>query len=212
MVEPAGARTRAKAVVRARPGSHHRGCDPPTRLTPSPRYRYVHRGIIAMSFAIREYDPADESSWLRCRVLSFLGTAYFDDVLRAKPEIPAPGFELVAVDEAGTVAGIMDVTVADALATIDTVAVHPDFQHRGLGRALLAQARARVRALGVPILDAWTRDDPDTLRWYRASGFAESGHYLHVYANYYTDAAEPDRAIAERGPGLRAIAALLHAE
>lgn len=60
-------------------------------------------------------------------------------------------------------------------------------------------------------LDAWTRDDPDTLRWYRAMGFAESGHYLHVYANYYTDAAEPDRAVAQRRPGLRPVLAFLHA-
>lgn len=65
--------------------------------------------------------------------------------------------------------------------------------------------------LGVPTLDAWTRDDQDTLRWYRAMGFTESGHYLHVYANYYTDAGEPDRAIGERRTGLRPMMAFLHA-
>ena len=57
-----------------------------------------------------------------------------------------------------------------------------------------------------------TRDDPDTLRWYRAMGFAEGEHYLHVYANYYAEAAEPDRAIAERRPGLRPMQAFLHAK
>ncbi len=164
-----------------------------------------------MSHAVREYTPADETAWLHCRVLSFLSTAYFDDVAKARPAVPAPGFALVAAPGSGPLVGIMDVTVEGALATIDTVAVHPDHQHRGIGRALLAEARARVRALGLPVLDAWTRDDPDTLRWYRAMGFAESDHYLHVYANYYTDPAEPDRAIAERRPGLRPMAAFLHA-
>ncbi|MET9785120.1 GNAT family N-acetyltransferase [Streptomyces canus] len=164
-----------------------------------------------MHYVIREYRPADETSWLRCRVLSFLNTSYFDDVLKTKPETPAPGFGLVAAAEHGTVTGIIDIAVEDELATIDTVAVHPDHQHQGLGRALLAEARARVSALGVPMLDAWTRDDPDTLRWYRAMGFTESQHYLHVYASYYTDASEPDRAISERRAGLRPMAAFLHA-
>lgn len=164
-----------------------------------------------MSYAVREYTSADEASWLRCRVLSFLNSAYFDDVLRAKPEIPAPGFALVAAEEDGTVTGIMDVSVAGELATIDTVAVHPDHQHQGIGRALLSETRARVRAVGVPTLDAWTRDDPEALAWFRASGFAESDHYLHVYANGYTEAGEPDRAIAQRRPGLRPVAVFLHA-
>ncbi|WP_329237937.1 GNAT family N-acetyltransferase [Streptomyces canus] len=164
-----------------------------------------------MNHVIREYRPADETSWLRCRVLSFLESAYFDDVLKTKPETPAPGFGLVAAEERGTVTGIIDVTVEGELATIDTVAVHPDRRHQGIGRALLAEARARVSALGVPTLDAWTRDDQATLRWYRAMGFTESGHYLHVYANYYTDAGEPDRAIGERRTGLRPMMAFLHA-
>jgi ribosomal protein S18 acetylase RimI-like enzyme len=167
--------------------------------------------ITALNHVIREYRPADETSWLRCRVLSFLNTPYFDDVLKSKPETPAPGFGLVAAEEHGTVIGIVDVTVEDELATIDTIAVHPDHQNQGLGRALLAEARARVSALNVATLDAWTRDDPATLRWYRAMGFTESQHYLHVYANYYTDAGEPDRAINERRAGLRPMAAFLHA-
>ncbi|MFI8182750.1 GNAT family N-acetyltransferase [Actinacidiphila glaucinigra] len=168
-----------------------------------------------MSYTLREYTPADEASWLRCRVLSFLGTAYYDDVDRAKPPIPAPGLELVAVDGSGAVVAIMDTTVDagdTALATIDTVAVHPDHQHRGLGRALLQRTRAEVRERGATTLDAWTRDDPGTLAWYRAMNFAESDHYLHVYAHRYTAPGEPDRAIHTPRPGLRLMGAFLHAE
>ncbi|GAA3886190.1 GNAT family N-acetyltransferase [Streptomyces sedi] len=165
-----------------------------------------------MTRVIRDYTPADETSWLRCRVLSFLDTPYFDDVDQTKPQIPPPGFELVATDDSGAVLGAMDVTVDDGLATIDTVAVHPDHQHRGHGRALLAEARARARALGLNALDAWTRDHPDTLRWYRAMGFTESSHYLHVYAHHYTEPGEADRAVRSRLPGLRPMAAFLHAD
>ena len=163
------------------------------------------------NYAIRDYQDADEPSWLRCRVLSFLATDYFDDVHRRKPSVPAPGFSLVAVDRQHTVIGIIDVTVEADQATIDTVAVHPDHQHRGIGRALLTHACIRLRDLGVPTLDAWTRDDRDTLRWYHANGFAEGEHYLHVYANYYTDPDEPDRAIGQRRPGLRPVFIFLHA-
>ena len=33
---------------------------------------------------IREYRSADEASWLRCRLLGFFDTAYFDDVKNHK--------------------------------------------------------------------------------------------------------------------------------
>ncbi|MCX4826871.1 GNAT family N-acetyltransferase [Streptomyces sp. NBC_01142] len=165
-----------------------------------------------MTYTIREYTHADERSWLRCRVLSFLYTAYYDDVDRAKPTIPAPGLELVAVDQTDTVVGIMDTMVAGTLATIDTVAVHPDHQHRGLGRALLQKTCIQARDRQATTLDAWTRDDPDTLRWYRAMGFKESDHYLHVYAHAYTAADEPDHVIVKPRPGLRLMSAFLHAK
>lgn len=165
-----------------------------------------------MSYTIRDYTPADEPLWLRCRVLSFLSTAYFDDVDRAKPAIEPPGLELIAVDDRDAVVGIMDTIIEGQLATIDTVAVHPDHQHRGLGRSLLEQTRERARAAGAVTLDAWTRDDPDTLAWYRAMGFTESDHYLHVYANCRAAPDEPGRAIIEPRPGLRPVMAFLHAE
>jgi ribosomal protein S18 acetylase RimI-like enzyme len=157
---------------------------------------------------IRDYEPADEQGWLRCRVLSFLATSYFDDVMTAK-QSPEQGAELVAV-QAGTIVGVLDLSVDGDLATIDTVGVHPDYQHLGIGTQLLREARQRAAALGAVTIDAWTRDDEPTLRWYRARGFTESSQYLHVYADYYTDAQEPGRAVSSR-PRLRPIKVFLHA-
>ncbi|WP_042377172.1 GNAT family N-acetyltransferase [Streptacidiphilus melanogenes] len=164
-----------------------------------------------MNYTIRAYTPADENSWLRCRVLAFLDTAFYDSVVPAKPDIAAPGLELVALDGAGAVVAILDAGIEGELATIDTIAVHPDHRRRGLGRQLLERAREWARAAGASTLDAWTRDDVDTLAWYRSSGFAESDHYLHVYAFHYTDPAEPRRAVAEARPGLRPILVFAHA-
>jgi N-acetylglutamate synthase-like GNAT family acetyltransferase len=136
-----------------------------------------------MPVQVRDYQPADEQDWLRCRVLAFLGTAYFDDVMAAKAS-PAAGAELVAVD-AGTIVGILDLSADGNLATIDTIAVHPDHQHRGIGTMLLEQACTRAASLGATAIDAWTRDDADTLRWYEARGFRESDRLClaaHIHA------------------------------
>jgi N-acetylglutamate synthase-like GNAT family acetyltransferase len=166
----------------------------------------------AADYVIRDYACSDEPSWLCCRILSFLTTAYFDDVVRTKPAVEAPGFELVAVStHDDTVVGLMDVTTDDNLGTIDTLAVHPDHQHRGIARTLLAHAVTRGQSQNLSALSAWTRDDPITLHWYRAMGFTEADHYLHVFANYATDPDEPDRAVNGMRPGLHLMSAFLHA-
>ena len=130
-----------------------------------------------MPITLRAYRPADEQSWLRCRVLSFLDTCYYDDVKTRRPESPA--VQLVALD-GDVVVGVLDIEIEDQLATIDTIAVHPDHQHRGIASALLDRARTELPG-SVTTLDAWTREDEAALAWYRARGFAESEHYLHVY-------------------------------
>jgi len=156
---------------------------------------------------VRDYTAADEGAWLRCRVLSFLGTPYFDDVLTAKPQVER-GAEIVAEREGGLV-GVLDLAMEGDLATIETIAVHPDHQREGVGAAMLTDAIRRARALGATQIDAWTRDDPSALAWYRRSGFDEQEHYLHVYADSYVDPDEPGRAVT-RQPGLVPIKMFLH--
>ncbi len=153
----------------------------------------------------RDYRVNDEKSWLRCRVLAFLHTAYFDDVFTAKPRHP---LELVAVD-GHTVVGVCDVSTTHPNATIETIAVHPDWRRRGIGHTLLTHARTRLRANGITTLDAWTRDDADTLAWYTAEGFAHRYRYLHVYAKTSQEMATATRAI---NPEVRPRAGFFHAD
>jgi N-acetylglutamate synthase-like GNAT family acetyltransferase len=166
----------------------------------------------ATDYVVRNYASSDEQAWIRCRSLAFMPTAYYDDVVRTKPVVEVPGFELVAVNAHDPVVGLMDVTVEEAVGTIDTLAVHPDQQGRGIARTLLGHAMTRAHAQNLTALSAWTRDDPATLHWYRATGFIEADHYLHVFANYTTDLAEPSRAVETMRPGLRLMSAFLHAE
>jgi hypothetical protein len=37
-----------------------------------------------LSFELRAYTDADEQGWLRCRVLGFLDSAFYDDVRRER--------------------------------------------------------------------------------------------------------------------------------
>lgn len=153
-------------------------------------------------YVIRDYLRSDEPSWLRCRVLSFLATAYFDDVATSKPHIEAPGVQLVALTAYHEVVGLMDVVVEDTAGTIATLAVDPDHQRHGIARTLLAHAVTRLQTLDLAAVTAWTRDDSATLQCYRAMGFTESDHYLHVFANSDINPNEPARAVQSTRPGL----------
>lgn len=155
---------------------------------------------------IRPYRPEDEDPWLRCRALSFLYTAYFDDVDPVRPTLREPSVELVAtVDD--VLVGIVDAEIEGGVATIDTIAVHPDHQGRGVGRLLFQALRDRSREAGAHTIDAWTRDDPGTLAWYRAMGFTDHDHYLHVIA----DREEAGHA-ASPSVGFSVAGALVHAD
>jgi ribosomal protein S18 acetylase RimI-like enzyme len=161
---------------------------------------------------VREYRPADEPGWLRCRVLSFLDTCYFDDVATAKPveDDADRTIELVAV-RGDAIAGLMDVAVRGELATIECVAVHPDHQRAGVASALLATALERLAAMPTAtVLDAWTREDPSALAWYAAHRFVETETYLHVYSGYKRAAAMVSAALPLRPVSVFAHAAREH--
>ena len=129
---------------------------------------------------IREYRDLDADSWLRCRLLSFFYTQYYDDVVTCRPLFENPSIRLVAVDR-GRVVGLMHVEVFGEKATIDVIAVHPDHQRRGIATRLLEATCEQLKDRRVGSLDAWTREDPGANHWYLQAGFAEAFRYVHVH-------------------------------
>ncbi|WP_336630800.1 MULTISPECIES: GNAT family N-acetyltransferase [unclassified Microbacterium] len=144
--------------------------------------------------AVRPYHPSDERGWVRCRVLSFLDTQYYDDVAPRRRVLTDPSISLVAVGAHSEVVGILDIEIDGSAATIDTIATHPDHQGAGIATALLHDALPRLASADVLTLDAWTREDAAANRWYRRNGFTEQSPYLHVYAHDVdgSDFATPD--------------------
>jgi ribosomal protein S18 acetylase RimI-like enzyme len=141
---------------------------------------------------------------LRARVLGFLDSDYYDDVLTEKPKME-DGLEFVALS-GGDVVGLLDISITGPAATIESIAVHPDHCRRGIATALLERALAELAARGARRVEAWAREDEAANAWYRHCGFDESERYLHVYAR---GGEEVGRAITAE-PGLVAVHAFLH--
>ncbi len=165
---------------------------------------------------IRPYDPADEIGWLQCRLLSFFGSAYYDDVVKEKERYRRLAIELVA-DAGGEIVGLIDVehgfepgdVLADRPGTggmIWHIAVHPEHQRRGVATALVVEAERLARKSGLARFEAWTRDDAPVHAWYESLGFARVTSYLHVYI-------ERDEGLREldgEGGDLKLVKALAH--
>ncbi|MGW6935405.1 GNAT family N-acetyltransferase [Lentzea sp. NPDC054927] len=161
----------------------------------------VPRALVSPA-EIRDYETADEASWLRCRVLGFVTTSSYDDVWQAKRRAD---LELVALED-GVVIGALDVSVPGPEATIGTVFVHPDRQGRGIATALLGEALRRLERCRVRALDAWTREDEQALGWFARNDFLETSRYLHVYAS-----ADEVGTVLNAKYGLTPVGAFLHA-
>lgn len=140
---------------------------------------------------ITPYHSNYEKGWLQCRVLAFLETAYYDNVLRVKETYHCPAIELVAIYQ-DKIVGLIDVeyeTEKNKVCTGDHglggmiwhLAVQPDYQRLGIGYQLLNRAERMASQKGINYLEAWTRDNEWVLNWYHKNGFHLDHSYLHVF-------------------------------
>lgn len=99
----------------------------------------------------------------RCRLLP---ARCLSEVLRAAPETPAK-----------EVAGFLGLVRADSQWHLEHLWVRPEFQGRGLGRALFGEAVRQARALGATELRI--KSDPNAEPFYLKMGAVRTG--LDVY-------------------------------
>lgn len=123
---------------------------------------------------IRNYQAGDEKGWVYTKALAYLFSPFFDDRDTFKPALDREVFderiELVA-EEAGQIVGILDIEIynqeysriyryapADKVAYFSNLAVHPEFQGRGIAQVLFDRARAKLEEKKVEKLSIFTRD------------------------------------------------------
>jgi len=153
------------------------------------------------NYKILEYISIYEQSWLRCRLLSFLDSAYFDDVHFKKELYNNPSIALIAVNNENVI-GFIDIeyeletnTVCSKTSKLNEhlagmiwhLGVHPDFRKQGIAKNLLGKAVELSRVKGLKRLEAWTRDDQFVNSWYKNNGFDMIEQYVHWYYNVQYD-------------------------
>ena len=140
---------------------------------------------------IRPYNLSDEESWLKCRLVSFHDSAYYDDVYTKKPMFDNLSLELVA-ERNGEIIGILDVEKdnkdgsicyckSGIGAMIWTIAVLPKYRRFGIARTFVLKAKDWAKSKDIDFIEAWTRDDKWVLDWYESVGFYRFHSYWHIY-------------------------------
>ncbi|ACQ78487.1 GCN5-related protein N-acetyltransferase [Beutenbergia cavernae DSM 12333] len=165
------------------------------------------RTTSASDVVVRPYTDDDGESWMRCRLLAFAHTQYYDDV-RISPALDGPALRIVA-EVRGDVVGLLDIEIdaEEHAATIDSVAVLPDHAGRGIASRML-DAALPLLGDGIATLDAWTREDAAANAWYGARGFTERFRYLHVYKGWD----DPADGFTTPDGLSRPVTAFLHAD
>jgi len=140
---------------------------------------------------IRPYNLSDEENWLKCRLVSFHDSAYYDDVYTKKPIFDNPSLELVAEID-GKIIGVLDLEKdnkdgsicyckSGLGAMVWTIAVLPDYRRFGIASQLILKVVDWAKSKDIDFIEAWTRDDKWVLDWYESVGFYRFHSYWHIY-------------------------------
>ena len=140
---------------------------------------------------IRPYNSSDQENWLKCRLVSFHDSAYYDDVYTKKPLFDNSSLELVAEID-GKIIGVLDLekdnkdgsicySKSGSGAMVWTIAVLPEYRRFRIASQLILKAVDWVKSKDIDFIEAWTRDDKWVLDWYESLDFNRFHSYWHIY-------------------------------
>jgi ribosomal protein S18 acetylase RimI-like enzyme len=121
---------------------------------------------------IRSFEPADEADvivlWQRCGLTRPWNDPHKD--IRRKCAVQ-PDLLLVGTIDGRIVASVM-IGYEGHRGWINYLAVDPDVQHQGLGRAIMDEAERRLRAVGCPKINLQVRaENTGVVEFYRNLGY-----------------------------------------
>ena len=102
----------------------------------------------------------------------------FEKLFQSKDYIPT---SIVAEDENGTLVGFVmgelflgEYGIFQEEATLDTIGVDPDCQHKGIGKQLISEFMDHLRELGVKKINTLVDNDSKLIQFFRANKFSPS--------------------------------------
>jgi len=103
----------------------------------------------------------------------------FEKLFNSKDYLPT---SLVAEEEDGTLAGFImgelymgEYGIFQEEATLDTIGVDPDYQHKGIGEQLISEFLDHLRALGVQKINTLVdRNDSKLMHFFNTNQFSPS--------------------------------------
>ena len=109
----------------------------------------------------------------------------FEKLLNSKDYLPT---SLVAEEKDGTLAGFImgelymgEYGIFQEEATLDTIGVDPDCQHRGIGEQLINEFLDHLRALGVQKINTLVdRNDSKLMHFFNANQFSPSKTIINL--------------------------------
>ena len=135
-----------------------------------------------MDIIIREFKPEDYPEvlklWKVTKQVALDRKWVYELKARRQPDL----FLIAEVD--GKIVGTAVSTHDVQFSQIHHLAVHPDYQGRGIGSKLLSEMERRLKARGcLGILITVSKKNPryyEVLKFYRKRGFRVVGDYTHV--------------------------------
>lgn len=144
-----------------------------------------------MSLRIRYYKPSDEDNWIRCYLLSYIESAYYDELVKVKPRYENQAIELIGL-EGNEIVGILDIEIEEEpgqlcldennrSGIVSIIGVIPEYRRRGVGTKLIKKSLKIIQdRYDINRLEIWARDDPSILGWLNNLGFKKVQCYYEV--------------------------------
>lgn len=143
-------------------------------------------------YLIREYQPADEPEWLKAwGQVVVTSHAWGLPAYQAKPVYRRPSIELVVTVEAGLIGGFIDIELEAEPGQLGALndtpcgfvwefGLVPNLRGRGVGRALVKEAEARLAQHGLRRMEFWSMDD-NAQRFYESMKMKEINRHWRFW-------------------------------